>query len=89
MMRTGMWRAYCWAASQPPSATKPSISALQIRRASGSSLPTSRGVKKGSSTCLCALCSGGSEVSGGAGSGGSSNLRSRRTTRREVKFSVS
>ena len=85
--RTGMWRVYISATSQP-SAGNASISALHTARACGSSLATSSGVKGGSTACFHGLCSGGSEVMGGAGTG--TGMRTSRTMmRREEKCAVS
>ena len=65
-----------------------SISSLQIARTRGSSFFMASGVNGGSSNCLAGLCSGGSDVIGGAVlvMGG---LTSRTITRREEKCSVS
>ncbi len=65
-----------------------SISSLQIARTRGSSFFMASGVNGGSSNCLAGLCSGGSEVIGGDGAGGSGRTL-RTTTRRDEKCSVS
>ena len=65
-----------------------SISSLQIARTLGSSFFIASGVNGGSSNCLAGLCSGGSEVIGGADAGGSGRTL-RTMTRREEKCSVS
>ena len=86
MIRTGIWRVYISATSQPPSG-KASISEWQTLRARGSSPATSSGVNGGSTACFQGLCSGGSEVIGGDGITG---VRwSRTMIRREEKCSVS
>ena len=65
-----------------------SISSLQIARTRGSSFFMASGVNGGSSSCLAGLCSGGSEVIGGAVLM-ISGRTSRTMTRREEKCSVS
>ena len=59
-----------------------------MARAFGSSLAISSGVKGGSRICFNGLWAGGSEVIGGAGSGGSMRAL-RTTTRRDEKCLVS
>ncbi len=65
-----------------------SISSLQIARTRGSSFFIASGVNGGSSTCLAGLCSGGSEVIGGALAVCSGRM-SRTMMRREEKCSLS
>ncbi len=84
--RTGMWRVYASATSQPP-AGNASISALHTARVRGSSGATASAVKYGSTAFFHGLWSGGSEVIGGAGSG--STRTSRTMIRREEKCLVS
>ena len=65
-----------------------SISSLQMARTRGSSFFIASGVNGGNSNCLAGLCSGGSEVIGGARAV-ISGRTSRTMTRRDEKWSVS
>ena len=67
----------------------PSISSLQIARIRGSSFFIASGVNGGSSNCLAGLCTGGSEVIGGAAFLATSGRTSRTMIRRDEKCSVS